>query len=197
MLNRKTYFIREHVGLMKLSDTYDILDPETKQQLGIAQEKLSIWMHLLRFVVNKQFLPTKVMVYQGGDPNDESKLLFSLQRGFKFLRSQVNIHDKEGNCVGWLKTKLLTIGGAFTVYDSSGNEAAQVKGDWKGWNFRFLDKSGNELGTITKKWAGIGKELFTSADCYMVALSQDQSPAQAMLLIAASLAVDIVYKEAG
>ena len=40
MLNRKTYFIREHVGLMKLSDTYDILDPETKQQLGIAKEKI-------------------------------------------------------------------------------------------------------------------------------------------------------------
>ena len=39
MLNRKTYFIREHVGFMKLSDTYDILDPDTQEQIGIAKEK--------------------------------------------------------------------------------------------------------------------------------------------------------------
>jgi uncharacterized protein YxjI len=195
MLNRKTYFIREHVGLLKLSDTYDILDPETKQQLGIAQEKPGLLMHLLRLVMSKQVLPTKVMVYEGSDPEDESKLLFTLQRGFKFLRSKIDILDKQGNCVGWLKSKLLTLGGAFTVYDSAGNEAAEVKGDWKGWNFRFLDKAGNELGAITKKWAGIGKELFTTADCYMVSLNCEPSPAQAVLLIAASLAIDIVYKE--
>ena len=28
MLSRKTYFIREHVGVFKLSDTYDIIDHE-------------------------------------------------------------------------------------------------------------------------------------------------------------------------
>ncbi len=39
MLNRQTYFIREHVGFMKLSDTYDILDPEAQNQIGIAKEK--------------------------------------------------------------------------------------------------------------------------------------------------------------
>ena len=31
MLSRKTFFIREHVGFLKLSDTYDILDPETQK----------------------------------------------------------------------------------------------------------------------------------------------------------------------
>jgi hypothetical protein len=66
---------------------------------------------------------------------------------------------------------------------------------WKGWNFRFLDKSENEIGAITKKWAGIGKELFTSADNYMIALNQEPEPAKAILLLAAGLAVDVIYKE--
>lgn len=39
MLSRKIYFIREHVGLLKLTDTYDILAPETQEQLGVAKEK--------------------------------------------------------------------------------------------------------------------------------------------------------------
>ena len=195
MLDRKTYFVREHVGFMKLSDTYDILDPETQEQLGIAKEKLVGLVHVLRFVVNKRFLPTAVYVYEGADPQDESKLLFSIQRGFTLFRSTVNVCDRSGNVVGTLKSKLLSIGGAFQVFDASGNEVALVKGDWKGWNFRFLDSSENEIGTITKKWAGIGKEMFTSADNYIISLNGEPEPAQAILLLAAGLAVDTVYKE--
>src|SRR5512141_296146 len=96
MLNRKTFFIREHVGFLKLSDTYDILDPESQKQLGIAREKPGAFIHLMRFLVNKRFLPTKVFVYEGADHENESKLLFSIQRGVTVFRSRINIHDKQG-----------------------------------------------------------------------------------------------------
>ena len=195
MLNRKTYFIREHVGFMKLSDTYDILDPEDKGQLGMVKEKPGALVLVFRFLVNKQMLPTKVFVYEGASHEDESKLLFSIQRGFTFFRSKINICDPRGAVVGWFKSKAFSLGGAFYVFDATGSEIAFVKGDWKGWNFRFLDKSGNEIGTITKKWAGIGKELFTSADNYIIALNQEPTPVRAVLLLAAGLAVDIIYKE--
>jgi len=52
---------------------------------------------------------------------------------------------------------------------------------------------------VTKKWAGFGKELFTSADNYVISLS-DHAPKErnvAALLLAAGLAIDIVYKEKG
>lgn len=189
------YFVRERVGFMKLSDTYDILDPASQAQLGIAQEKPGTLIHILRFLVNKSMLPTKVFVYEGANPEDHTKLLFSIQRGFTFLRSKVHIMDKNGAAVGWFRSKLFSLGGAFHVFDAAGNQVALVKGDWKGWNFKFMDKAENEIGTITKKWAGIGKELFTSADNYIITLKQENSPAQAMLLLAAGLAVDTVYKE--
>jgi uncharacterized protein YxjI len=195
MLNRKTYFIREHVGFMKLSDTYDILDPDTQEQIGIAKEKPGALILVLRFLVNKRLLPTKVFVYEGANYEDESKLLFSIQRGFTLFRSRVNICDGRGTIVGWLRSKAFSLGGAFRVFDAADNEVAFVKGDWKGWNFRFLDKSESEVGTITKKWAGIGKELFTTADNYIIALTQEPEPANAILLLAAGLAVDIIYKE--
>jgi uncharacterized protein YxjI len=195
MLNRKTYFIREHVGFMKLADTYDILDPQTQEPIGIAKEKPGTLIHVLRFLVNKQILPTKVFIYEGTDPEDESKLLFSIQRGVSFFRSRVNICDSHNAVVGWLRSKTFSLGGAFYVFDAADNEVAFVKGDWKGWNFRFLDKTENEIGTITKKWAGMGKELFTTADNYIIALNQEPTPENAILLLAAGLAVDIIYKE--
>ena len=195
MLNRKSYFIREHVGFMKLSDTYDILDPETQTQIGIAKEKPGALVLVLRFLIGKQLLPTKVLVYEGTNPEDENRLLFSIQRGITLIRSRVNICDSRGTIIGWLKSKALSLGGAFYVFDAADNQVAFVKGDWKGWNFRFLDRSENEIGTITKKWAGIGKELFTTADNYMIALNQEPKPENAILLLAAGLAVDTIYKE--
>lgn len=197
MLDRKTYFIREHVGFLKLSDVFDILDPETGEQIGVAKEKPGGIIHALSFFINKQALPTKVIVYECSDPEDESNVLFSIKRGFTLLRSKVNIYDGDGNLAGWFKSKVLSLGGAFRVFDASGNEVALVKGDWKGWNFKFTDMSGNEIGTITRKWAGIGKELFTSADNYIISLNQESEPAKAILLLAAGLAVDIIYKEGG
>lgn len=195
MLNRKSYFIREHAGLLKMSDTYDILDPETQGQLGIAKEKPGALIHLLRLFINKRLLPTKVFIYEGADHENEEKLLFSIQRGVTLFRSRVDICDQQGVSVGWLKSKALSLGGAFYVFDASDNEIAFVKGNWKGWTFKFLDKSENEIGTITKKWAGLGKELFTSADNYIIALNDEPSPGKAVLLLAAGLAVDTIYKE--
>lgn len=195
MLDRRMYFIRERVGFLKLSDVYDILDPETRSQLGIAKEKPGALIHVLRFLVNKQLLPTKVFVYEGDNPEDEARLLFSIQRGLTLFRSKVDILDRTGKVVGWLRSKAFSLGGAFRVFDAAGNEVALVKGDWKGWNFRLADAAGNEIGSITKKWAGIGKELFTSADNYIITLNQESAPAKAMLLLAAGLAVDTVYKE--
>jgi uncharacterized protein YxjI len=195
MLDRKMFFIRERVGFLKFSDTYDILDPETQAQLGIAKERPGGLIILLRFLVSRQMLPTKLFVYEGANAEDEARLLFSIRRGCTLFRSKVKVLDRNGNVLGWFQSKAFSLGGAFRVFDAAGNEVALVKGDWKGWNFRFLDKAENEIGTITKKWAGIGKELFTSADNYIISLSQSAAPEKAILLLAAGLAVDTVYKE--
>jgi hypothetical protein len=90
-----------------------------------------------------------------------------------------------------------SLGGGFHVLDGMEQPVAEIKGDWKGWNFRFLTPDGVEIGTVTKKWAGIGKEFFTSADNYMISLNEDRAfrPESAPLLLAAGLAIDTVYKE--
>lgn len=195
MLNRKQFLIREHVGMLKLRDTYDILDPNTQQQIGIAQEDPGGAILFLRFLINKQMLPTKVHIYEGDNPEDRSRLRFSIERGFTFLRAQVNVRDPQGRLLGWFKRKMMSLGGAFNVFNAQGEQIAAVKGDWKGWNFKFLDNQENEIGTISKEWAGMAKELFTSADTYVLTLNTEPTPETAALLVAAGLAVDIVFKE--
>ena len=195
MLDNNTYFIREHVGMLKLSDTYDILDPDTGQQIAIAREKPGALIIFLRFIISRKLLPTQVHVYQGDDPDNHAALLFSIKRGFTLFRSRVNIIDANGQIIGWFKSKIVTLGGAFRVFDADGNEIALVKGDWKGWNFKFLDNQQVEIGAVTKKWAGLGKELFTTADNYIISLDGQPEPHLMTLLLAAGLAIDTVYKE--
>jgi uncharacterized protein YxjI len=195
MLDLNAYFIKEQVGLLKFTDTYDIFDPETNEQIGVAKEEPSGLVKVLRFLINKRMLPTTVNVYEQG----KSRPLFSIHRPFTFFRSKVEIRDADDNLVGYFKSKILSLGGGFLVYDKNDNQFADVKGDWKGWNFKFLTTDGVELGTVTKKWAGLAKELFTSADNYVITISEEVEEKEDgnMLLLAAGLAVDVIYKEGG
>ncbi len=193
MLSRTTYLIKEQVAFLKLTDRYDIYAPETGQPIGFAQEQAGWFMHLLRLLVNKQMLPTRVEVFE----RENAPALLAIRRGFTLLRSKVHVLDRDGHEIGYLKSKVFSLGGGFYVFDSQNSQVAEIKGDWKGWNFKMLAADGKELGTVTKQWAGIGREFFTSADNYIIALADGMpaNPGLAALLLAAGLAIDIVFKE--
>ncbi len=187
-----TYLVREHVGILKLRDVYDIFDPGTGQQIAVAQEKKSTLTALMGFFINKRMLPTRIDVHEGKDVN--GPIAFSITRGMSFIRPKVNVVAGDGSHVGHFQTRLLTIGGKFGVYDAGGHEVAMVKGNWMSWNFTFTTSTGQELGVVSRQWGGIAKELFTSADNYVINV-KEPNPATCILLLAAGLAIDTVYKE--
>ena len=195
LLEKSRFFVKERARLLKLTDAYDILDPDTQQQVGIAKDEPPGWAKYLRLLVKKALLPTRINVYD----NEAAPPVVSLQKGPGFFRTTVVVTDRTQGTLGRFRSKFFSLGGGFFVFDDHGQQVAEVKGDWKGWNFKLLDVSGNELGVVTKKWAGIGKELFTSADNYMISLAPAGGgmPAQsrAALLLAAGLAIDTVFKE--
>ncbi len=174
---------------MKLSGSYDLLDPETKQPIGIARENISGFAKFLRLLISKSLMPTRVDICTA--PGEPPVLM--LKRGFTFLRSRVDVLDGRGGKIGYLKSKLFSFGGGFHVFSADDQPFAEVRGDWKGWNFKLLDLGGKEMGLVTKKWAGIGREFFTSADNYVIEVREASS--SNALLLAAALAIDLVFKE--
>jgi len=193
MLTRPTYFIKEHTGLLKLTDTYDILDPDTQMKLGQAREEVKGLIKALRLLVNKSLMPTRISIYEGSEDAPQT-LRFSIHRGAALFRPKVDIIDADGHSLGYFKTKAFSIGGAFRVFTPDDQEIALVKGDWKGWNFKFTSGE-DELGEVTKKWAGVGKELFTSADNYIIKINGEPDTTINTLLLAAGLAIDTIFKE--
>jgi uncharacterized protein YxjI len=190
VFDRKAFLVKERVGFLKLSDSYDIFDPSTGAQIGIAREQVGPLLHVLRLLINKRLLPTVVEVRE----SETGPVLLTIRRS---ATSQVTVQSRTGSELGRFKSKMFALRAGFRVFDTSERQVAEIKGDWKGWNFRFLNADGAEIGKVTKQWAGLGKELFTSADNYVIALDErlPMAPEAAALLLAAGLAIDTVYNE--
>jgi hypothetical protein len=92
LLERKTFFIKERVAIIKLTDTYDILDPATGHQIGIAKEEPPGWAKWLRVLVKKHLMPTAVNIYE----SENLPPLVTIRRGFTIIRSK--LHVLGANC---------------------------------------------------------------------------------------------------
>ena len=196
MLDRKTLLVRQRVEFLKIPALeMSIYDAATGTQIGVARESVNPWLKVLRLLISPRLFPTLLEVRE----RDDGPVILSIRRGVTLLRSNVTVRNRVGEQLGRFKSKVFSLGGGFHVLDAQGNPVANVKGDWKGRDFRILavDGSGSELGRVTKKWAGLGKELLTSADNYVISLDESHplSPDATSLLLAAGLAVDIVYKK--
>ena len=192
LLNRNVFLIKEHVGVFKAANNYDIHDPATGEIIMLCREdNLGGITKLLRFTDYKRMTPFDIKV-----TTPEGRQLVRITRGTTFIRSQVTVVDGKDQLVGGFKQKLLSIGGKFDVLDENDEILCSLKGNWVGWDFRFL-AGDREFAHVTKKWAGIGKEFFTSADNYVLEIS-DAVPADnrvRLLILSAVLCIDMVLKE--
>lgn len=186
-----TFLVREHVGFLKMNEAYDLLAPDGTT-IGIALERAHWSRQILKLLVSKQILPFTVEIMG----TDQKPLLY-IKRSFTLFRSKVIVTDATGAGIGYFKQRLFSLGGAFDVFDMADKQIALLKGDWKGWNFTFTDTAGQEVGKVAKQWAGLAKELFTSADNYIVHIERAKitDVRHVQLLLAAALCIDMVLKE--
>jgi uncharacterized protein YxjI len=185
------YFVKEHVGLFKAANNFDLYDPDGQMILKCREEKLGLLTKLFRFTDYKRMTPFDIQIR---DAND--RLLIEVKRGISIFLSRVKVYDEEGAYIGGFKQKLFSIGGKFNVLDPHDQVMCMLKGKWTGWDFQFIH-DGMELARVTKKWAGLGKELLTSADNYVLEISDEIEPNDNMrkLIIAAVMCIDMVLKE--
>jgi uncharacterized protein YxjI len=196
VLECNTFALTEHKKILSSVQSYDIKNGETGELVGTAIENIGGLTKFLRWFVSKQLMPTTVEVRE--KPDDS--IVFSISRGWYLFRSRVEVRDADGQLVGYFKSKFITISGGFHVYDKDDKYFANVQGKMFGFNYKFLTEDGKvQLGEVSKKiggLAGLAREMFFSADNYFLKVNPDlaDQPLAKMLLLAATLAVDIIYK---
>jgi len=192
-LNKNLFFVKEHVKIFKAANSFDILDPDTKQiVLQCREENLGFFTKIFRFTDYKRMTPFNMEI-----KTPESQTLITVRRDVSIFLSNVEVLDERNQLIGKFKQKLFSIGGKFQVLDASERPLCMLKGKWTSWDFRFVSNDGKEFATVTKKWSGLGKELFTSADNYILQINSEV-PADhplRLLILAAVMCIDLVLKE--
>ena len=191
-LRQNLFLIKEHAGIFKAANNYDVFDPSGGAKLLECREpNLGFFTKLFRFTDYKRMTPFEVVL-----TGTDGRKALTVRRGVSFFLSKVEVLDENGRVIGGFKQKLFSIGGAFRVLDARDNEVCVLKGKWTSWEFKFL-RGENELAVVSKKWTGLGRELFTSADNYVLSIG-DRVPADdnvRILIMAAVMCIDMVLKE--
>lgn len=192
-INKNLFFVKEHVKLFKAANSFDIIDPESKQTVLLCQEEnLGFFTKIFRFTDYKRMTPFNMEI-----KTPEGQRILTVRRGVSFFLSSVEVLDERNQLIGKFKQKFFSIGGKFEVLDGSERPLCMLKGKWTSWDFKFVSNDGKEFATVTKRWSGIGKELFTSADNYILQIS-NYVPADhplRLLILAAVMCIDLVLKE--
>ncbi|PIQ25328.1 RNAase [bacterium (Candidatus Blackallbacteria) CG17_big_fil_post_rev_8_21_14_2_50_48_46] len=186
------FLVKEHVGLFKAANNFDIFELSTGDKvLECREDNLGLLTKIFRFTDYKRMTPFDIEIREPG-----GKKVVTIKRGISIFLSKVQVFNEKDQVIGGFQQKFFSIGGKFDVLDKSGNPLCTLQGKWTGWDFKFMNEN-TEFAHVTKKWAGLGKELFTSADNYVLEIS-DKAQNNAdlkRLILAAVMCIDMVLKE--
>jgi len=192
ILSRNLFLVKEHVGYFKAANNYDILDPESSDViLECREDNLGFFTKIFRFTKYKTNTPFNIEIRTpSGEP------VIRVSRGVSFFLSKVDVWDEKGQRIGGFKQKFFTLGGAFNVLGADDQPLCQLKGKWTSWEFSFIAGE-TELAKVSKKWGSLGRQLFTSADDYILEIS-DEVPSDnpvRQLILGAVMCIDMVLHE--
>jgi uncharacterized protein YxjI len=194
-LQKNIFLFKEHLGMFKASNNYDIYDPKTKEIILHCREKnLNPVYKIVRLFLTdfKALTPFEIDI-RGLD----GKRIIKVKKGLSLILSKIEVFDENDKLIGLFKQKLFpNFYPKFEMFDEKENLVSMLKGNLIGWNFEFL-KDENTIATVTKKWSGIGKEMFTSADNYILEIKDtvDKTDPLRLLIFAAVISIDMVFKE--
>jgi uncharacterized protein YxjI len=191
IFNQNIFLVKEQIGMFKASNNYDIFNPENNELVLTCREpNLGIFTKLFRFTDYKRMTPFDIEIRTA-----TGELTIQIKRGVTIFRSDIDVFDGGGRKIGVFKQKFFSFGGRFEVHDHQDKHLCTLQGKWTGWDFKF-NKDNKELANVSKKWAGLGKEFFTSADNYVINITDVAEESKLRpLLIAAVMCIDMVFKE--
>ena len=192
LFSRNQYFVKEHVGILKAANSYDILDLQSQQPLLECREpNLGFFTKLFRFTKYKTQTPFDREVRDAGQ-----NLVLRLKRGVSIFRSTVQVFDGNDVLLGRFRQRLFSLGGKLVLHDAHDQVVCTVQGKLTSFEYKFLCNE-EQLALVTKQWMGLGRELFTSADNYMVSIEPTVPATDDVrrLVLAAALTIDMVFAE--
>ena len=110
-LNKNLFFVKEHVKIFKAANSFDIIDPDSKQiVLQCTEEGLGFFTKMFRFTDYKRMTPFNMEI-----KTPDGQKILTVRRGVSIFLSDVEVLDDRNNVIGKFKQKFFSIGGKFQV----------------------------------------------------------------------------------
>jgi len=145
ILNQNLFFIKEHVGMFKAANNYDIYNPDNQKMImSCREENLGFFTKILRFTDYKRMTPFDVQI-----KTTSGEKVLTVKRGVSIFVSTVDVFDENDILVGKFKQKFFSIGGKFNVLNANEEILCKLQGKWTSWDFKFADDN-REYGHVSK-----------------------------------------------
>lgn len=115
---------------------------------------------------------------------------------FRWYFQCLEVREPNGRYIGVVERRFAILSKRFEVRNAQGLLLLEVSSPfWRIWTFPFR-RSERELARVSKKWSGIGYEMFTDRDNFLVEyLDPRLSNDERALVLAASLYIDLKFFE--
>ncbi|MBJ7461901.1 MAG: hypothetical protein JHC90_09945 [Ilumatobacteraceae bacterium] len=183
--------VNQKAKLIELTNQYSVFDADGNTVGHVNQVGQSNVKKLLRLISSvDQFLTHHFDITDASDA-----LVMSITRPAKLFKSTVLINDSTGAELGRIVQENV-FGKIHFALEVGGLKIGAIKAEnWRAWNFSIEDADGREVARITKKFAGLAREMFTTADSYVVEIHENLSQPLHSLVIAAALSIDTALKQ--
>lgn len=192
LLTRNRLVINQKVKIIEINNEFKISDEEGNQIGVIRQEGQSALKKVLRVVGSvDQFLTHTLAVYDATDTK-----VVELTRPRKVFKSKLLIKDGQGRDVGRIVQDNVFGKIRFKLEGSQGQDLGAIKAEnWRAWDFAIVDAQDKEVGRITKKWEGLMKNVFTTADNYVLEMDPSVQGEFRLLALASAAGIDTALKQ--
>ena len=183
--------VNQKAKLIEVNNEYAIFDQHGRPLGAVRQVGQSMAKKAIRVLTSyDQFMTHKLQVVDA-----YGNVLLALTRPAKVLKSRVIVQNGMGAEIGQI-VQQNAIGKIRFSLEAGGHTYGSINAEnWRAWNFNIQDHTGAEVARITKTWEGLAKNMFTTADNYVLQIHRPLQDPLLTLVVSAALGVDTALKQ--
>lgn len=191
ILTEPILVVNQKAKLIELNNQYSVFDQHGTQIAAVNQVGQSTAKKVMRLVSSfDQFMTHKLQVTDvtGG-------VVLQITRPAKVMKSTVIVSDANDREIGRVVQQNM-IGKINFGLMADGQQLGAIKAEnWRAWNFRIENAAGQEIARVTKTFEGVAKTMFTTADNYVLQITQRAPEPLNSLVVASALSIDTALKQ--
>lgn len=191
ILTEPVLVVNQKAKLIELNNQYSVYDQHGAKIAAVNQVGQSTAKKVLRLVASVD----QFMTHQLEITDSSGQVVLKLTRPRKIIKSTVVVSDGADRELGRI-VQQNAIGKINFGLEANGQLLGSIKAEnWRAWNFRIEDAAGNEIARVTKTWEGLAKTMFTTADNYVLQITNRAPEPLNSLVVASALGIDTALKQ--